>query len=258
MADTSSPSSSDSAAPPSKVGGKEFLPSDTVTNRFKNFYRMAVGSMSLEGQKKYWEDADERYSASDCKRCENYRDYLMNYSPIIRYMTENIQRLGGDVNSTNVRCRTCKTGMLGGFDHRYGIMICANWMDSRKMQEDVMAHEMVHAYDQSGSSDGFEAGGLFGSEFCSYGSRSGRGKTDEMRQQIRASNLSGECRWANEFFKNKIMAFTNHQQDCVRRRAVHSVKNRPNCPDEATATRVVDQVWHSCFRDTRPFDEIYR
>jgi mitochondrial inner membrane protease ATP23 len=147
MADTSSPSSSDSAAPPSKVGGKEFLPSDTVTNRFKNFYRMAVGSMSLEGQKKYWEDADERYSASDCKRCENYRDYLMNYSPIIRYMTENIQRLGGDVNSTNVRCRTCKTGMLGGFDHRYGIMICANWMDSRKMQEDVMAHEMVHAYD---------------------------------------------------------------------------------------------------------------
>jgi mitochondrial inner membrane protease ATP23 len=76
--------------------------------------------------------------------------------------------------------------------------------------------------------------------------------------QIRASNLSGECRWANEFFRNKIMAFTQHHQDCVRRRAVISVSKRPNCKDDVEATKVVNSVWESCFRDTRPFDEIYR
>ena len=129
------------------VGGAEFLSSDSLINRFKNFYRMATGSMSAAGQKQYWDDADTRYSEIDCKRCETDRDYLLRYSPIIRYMSDNIRRLGGDIGSHNMRCRTCKTGMLGGFDHKYGIMLCANYVDKRNMLEDVMAHEMVHAYD---------------------------------------------------------------------------------------------------------------
>lgn len=225
------------------VGGAEFLPSNTVINRFKNFYRMATGSMSSEGQKTYWADADARYSTVDCNRCESQRDYLLQYSPVIRYMSENIRRLGGDVNKSNIRCRTCTTGMLGGFDHRYGIMLCANYVDKQSMLEDVLAHEMVHAYDHLRFKTNLDHESDLRHVACS---------------EIRASNLSGECRWANEFFRNKIMAFTNHQQDCVRRRAVHSVKNRPNCPDEKAAERVVDEVWHSCFADTRPFDEIYR
>ena len=140
MADSSKPT-------PTSVGGADFLPSDTLSNRFKNFYRMFSGSMSSAGQKQYWEDADERYSKTDCKRCEDDRDYLLQYSPIIRYMTDNIRRLGGDLGRQNIRCRTCKTGMLGGFDHKYGIMLCANYVEKRNMLEDVMAHEMVHAYD---------------------------------------------------------------------------------------------------------------
>ena len=54
------------------------------------------------------------------------------------------------------------------------------------------------------------------------------------------------------------MAFTNHHQDCVRRRAIFSVMNRPNCKDDVQAAKVVNEVWESCFRDTRPFDEIFR
>jgi mitochondrial inner membrane protease ATP23 len=108
---------------------------------------MATNKMSEAGKKQYWEDADNRYSELDCKRCETDRDYLLRYSPIIRYMTDNIRRLGGEMNSSNVRFRTCKQGMLGGFDHKYGIMLCANYVEKRSMLEDVMAHEMVHAYD---------------------------------------------------------------------------------------------------------------
>lgn len=150
MADASDAANTGTPPPepsPAPVGGAEFLPSDTLTNRFKNFYRMATGSMSAAGQKRYWADADARYSAIDCRRCEEQRDYLLKYSPVIRYLTDNIRRLGGDVHSGNMRCRTCTTGMLGGFDHRYGIMLCANWVEKRSMMEDVMAHELVHAYD---------------------------------------------------------------------------------------------------------------
>jgi inner membrane protease ATP23 len=28
------------------------------------------------------------------------------------------------------------------------------------------------------------------------------------------------------------------------------------CPDKATAERVVNEVFESCFKDTRPFDEV--
>ncbi|KAI3604567.1 metalloprotease atp23 [Moniliophthora roreri] len=44
---------------------------------------------------------------------------------------------------------------------------------------------------------------------------------------------------------------------CVRRRAITSVTANPACPSEVVAEKVVNEVWESCFNDTRPFDEIY-
>lgn len=49
----------------------------------------------------------------------------------------------------------------------------------------------------------------------------------------------------------------NHQ-DCVRRRAILSVQQHPDCAgDAARAEKAVNEVWESCKADTRPFDEIY-
>lgn len=42
----------------------------------------------------------------------------------------------------------------------------------------------------------------------------------------------------------------------MRRRAIESVKANPACPNEAAAERAVNEVWESCFNDTRPFDEV--
>jgi hypothetical protein len=42
----------------------------------------------------------------------------------------------------------------------------------------------------------------------------------------------------------------------VRRRAILSVRANPACPDDATAEKAVNEVWESCFSDTRPFDEV--
>lgn len=76
--------------------------------------------------------------------------------------------------------------------------------------------------------------------------------------EIRASMLSGECRFAREFFTRGQWSVTQQLQECVRRRAALSVAARPSCKDDVQAVRVVDEVWESCFRDTRPFDEIYK
>lgn len=76
--------------------------------------------------------------------------------------------------------------------------------------------------------------------------------------EIRASSLSGECRWSREFFTRGQLRLTQQHQECVRRRAILSVAGRPSCKDDAQAAKVVNEVWESCFADTRPFDEIYR
>jgi inner membrane protease ATP23 len=70
--------------------------------------------------------------------------------------------------------------------------------------------------------------------------------------------LSGECRWAREFFTRRNWKLSQQFQDCVRMRAIMSVRARPRCKDDLQATKVVNEVWDSCFSDTRPFDEVYR
>lgn len=42
----------------------------------------------------------------------------------------------------------------------------------------------------------------------------------------------------------------------MRRRAILSVRANPMCANEAAAERAVNEVWESCFNDTRPFDEV--
>jgi mitochondrial inner membrane protease ATP23 len=130
----------------------------------------------------------------------------------------------------------------GGVAHDYGILLCANQLQSRSHLADTLAHEMVHAYDLNR----FEVDG-----------------ENDLRHaacmEIRASALSGECRFMREVVGNGQWGLTGKFQDCVRRRATLSVMARPACGgNREKAAGVVEQVWESCFRDTRPFDEIYR
>ena len=76
--------------------------------------------------------------------------------------------------------------------------------------------------------------------------------------EIRASSLSGECKFWNEFWRRGQRKFTYGHQECVKRRATTSVAARPGCKNDVEAAKMVNEVWDSCFADTRPFDEIYK
>ena len=89
-----------------------------------------------------------------CKRCEDWRDWLFEYSPVVRFMREHTAKLGGDLNAKNVQCRRCDSLPAGAaqlkkaaFHKDFGILLCANHLPNKGEQEDTMAHEMVHAYD---------------------------------------------------------------------------------------------------------------
>ncbi|RSH83234.1 Mitochondrial inner membrane protease atp23 [Apiotrichum porosum] len=174
----------------------------------------------------------------DWDRCEGWKKELMTTSPMIVFLLKHLKMAGCEFPSSAMQCHPCDPSRAGGFSPAHGILLCQNRVSSKKHMEDTLAHELIHAYDH-----------------CKF-------KVDWMNlrhhacTEIRAANLSGDCRWSREVQRGHY-AFSKQHQACVKRRAVLSVKDHPNCKSVEDAERAVNEVWDSCFKDTRPFDEIY-
>ena len=133
-----------------------YTPGEDSTTRWRNWFSLVTGQMTDEGKKQYRNDRDIRHEESDCKRCEKYRDHLLKYSkasirssrgkraknqgPIVRFMRENINKLGADINADNVYCQRCTVRKSGGFNPKFGIELCANEMRNQGHVEDTLAH----------------------------------------------------------------------------------------------------------------------
>ncbi|KAJ1922294.1 Mitochondrial inner membrane protease atp23 [Mycoemilia scoparia] len=173
-----------------------------------------------------------------CKRCEQWRDELLQSSPIVKFMKDHLSRSGYEITSENMPCTKCDESRSGGFSPEYGIDLCWNGFFSKDHMEDTMAHEMIHAYDHCN----FKVNWLnLEHHACS---------------EIRAASLSGDCRLLREL-KRGHYGFIKQHQKCVKRRAILSLLSNPSCKSKEDAERAVNKVFDSCFNDTRPFDEIY-
>ncbi|KAK9457995.1 Atp23p [Dipodascopsis uninucleata] len=199
-----------------------------------------TGSLDASEEKQYKEFAEQRTKLTECERCEDYRNWNLRFSPTVLFLKDHITKLGGKVGPQNIFCDHCDEYKAGGFSPDHGILLCQNHTYNKLHLEDTLSHELIHAYDEL----------KFHVDWMNL--------KHHACSEIRASNLSGECRFMNEFVRKLQLNFTRQHQICVRRRAILSVMGNPNCKDQEHAARVVDQVWDSCFNDTRPFDEIYR
>lgn len=245
MAETNASASPPIARPRPSLEQQQPKPDPSIYT-WSSFFSIMTGIASPQLRSSYFDIRDELNEVRDCARCEKDKKWLFSHSPIIRFLQTEISLLGpqdgsASISEKSVRCRRCTTSQSGGFDPEYGILVCANKLRNKGHLEDTLAHEMVHAYDHM------------------------RFKLDpfDLRHaacmEIRAATLSGECRFTREFFTRGQWNLTQQLQECVRRRAALSVAARPGCGgDDVKAARMVNEVWESCFRDTRPFDEIYR
>lgn len=245
------------------LNSKKGLPLDESWYTWSSFFSILTGRATPDETKRYFHARSLRHEAADCARCEQRREWLLEYSPVVRFMRENIQKLGADMDASTIECKRCDTMAAAGpsagyFNSDRGITLCANHLGTKGHQEDVMAHEMVHAYD-------YLRFKYDRTNLRHYACTEVRDQDSPWRfrwlinvTKIRASMLSGECRWIREFFNNGQYKFTGHFQDCVKKRAALSVQMSPHCKNEEQAKSVVAEVFESCFADTRPFDEIYR
>ncbi|KAI0323027.1 metalloprotease ATP23 [Amylostereum chailletii] len=182
---------------------------------------------------------DERVFTINRRSCERWRKELLNYSPSVVFMLKHLRLAGADVQPQDFPCTPCDLERSGGFSPETGsVVLCQGNFMNKKHMEHTMVHEMIHMYDHA----------KFNVDW--------RNLRHHACSEIRANSLSGDCSWLREIGRGKV-AFSKQHQACVRRRSVMSVAANPSCPDQAAAERAVNEVWESCFNDTRPFDEIY-
>lgn len=179
---------------------------------------------------------DGRFGTDQIKRYEKIRNELFESSPTIVFMLKQLERLNCGMTEQDVHCHVCDEQKSGGFHPDYGIMLCANKYLPRKTVENTISHEMIHAWDHC----------RFNVDWTNL--------MHHACSEIRASSLSGECRWTKELRAGNIAAFAKHHQECVKRRAVLSVASNPKCKSKEEAAAVVNRVFESCFNDTRPFE----
>lgn len=129
---------------------------DPQTKWWMNYFNILTGRMTAEGAFHYREARYRANEERDCKRCEEHRDWLLAFSPTVRFLNEKIAGLNGTLDASNIQCRRCPARLTedgevhrqsGGFSPAHGIMICANEVRDRKHLEDTLSHEMVHAWD---------------------------------------------------------------------------------------------------------------
>lgn len=199
-------------------------------------YRTGMG---LDQDEKLQYEHDYRAkSGLSINTCNEYRDWMLQYSPSVRFMIDHIRKLEGE--PPVIVCDTSDNLQGGGFHPDLGILLCSNHIRSKWQLEDILTHELVHAYDQL----------KFKVDLSNL--------KHHACTEIRASMLSGECRIMNEIRKTGLGSFGTKFQDCIKRRAVLSVSANDNCKNIEEAKKVVDTVWQSCFNDTRPFERVYR
>ena len=219
---------------------------------------------------------------------EQWADSLFKWSPMVRFMSRHLSLVSCDPqaprdhndpnSSPRIEIVTCPkdAGIAGGFSFdpenhfsKSGIIICANHILDKTHLEDTLAHEMIHWWDHCRFKVDWNNLRQHACSEVSYHVDRSLGVGiwkisyehafffSHLCRQIRAASLSGDCAFYREVFTrgNKYSSTKQHQV-CTRRRAVTSVATNPGCKSQEEAERAVDEVWKSCFGDTRPFDEV--
>lgn len=130
----------------------------------------------------------------------------------------------------------CDGAVSGGYMRGYGIDVCSNQITTQDGVNQVVIHELIHAYDDCRAAN-------LAWENCAHHACS----------EIRAGHLSGDCHFKRELLRVGFHRLRGHGSECVKRRVMKSVMANPHC-SESVARDAMETVWDTCYNDTQPFD----
>uniref|UniRef100_A0A7S3DJI5 Mitochondrial inner membrane protease ATP23 n=1 Tax=Palpitomonas bilix TaxID=652834 RepID=A0A7S3DJI5_9EUKA len=188
------------------------------------------------------------FFSSNSEACNKRRSKAL-MDPYVDFLLQAFEKAG--CGALSIECSNCGSmAATGGFiadnerhldpskaDKPRQIVMCENVPLSQGRFNNTLSHELIHAIDDCRAKMNWS----------------------DLRQhacsEIRASNLSGECKFWQEVFRGNFGIKKQHQA-CVKRRAALSVAMNPSCKDKEMAEMVVEEVFPQCFEDTVPFDRV--
>ncbi|GAM19196.1 hypothetical protein SAMD00019534_023710, partial [Acytostelium subglobosum LB1] len=134
-----------------------------------------------------------------------------------------------------IKCIPCNEPSFGYFEAGTGLLICNNVKTYSVTLRNTIVHEMIHAYDT-----------------CRY-DLDPNDCVHVACTEIRAANLSGDCKFSQEFGRG-FTGIYNHMPECTKRRAIKSLEAHPKCKQIAEVS--VLKAWDKCNPDYAPFTVI--
>lgn len=156
-------------------------------------------------------------------------------TPMVKFLKEHMEKAGCTLGDKFIQAVRCDRQVAGGYTRGIGIKVCSNHLNFQDEVNQVVIHELIHAYDD-----------------CRAANLNWANCAHHACSEIRASHLSGDCHYKRELLRG-FMKIRGHEQECVKRRAMKSLIDNPYCSEEA-AKDAMEAVWDICYNDTKPFD----
>ncbi|KAJ8623771.1 hypothetical protein MRB53_032301 [Persea americana] len=156
-------------------------------------------------------------------------------NPTVKFLREHLENAGCFVGEKFFKAVECDNHISGGYVPGQGILVCSNQMNIQDEVNQVVIHELIHAYDD-----------------CRAANLNWANCAHHACSEIRAGHLSGDCHYKRELLRG-FMKIRGHEQECVRRRVMMSMAGNPYC-SESAARDAMEAVWDVCYNDTKPFD----
>ncbi|KAL2941573.1 Mitochondrial inner membrane protease ATP23, partial [Bienertia sinuspersici] len=135
--------------------------------------------------------------------------------PMVKFLRENLEKSGCSIGDNFIKAENCEQKVSGGYARGLGIVVCSNHMSIQDEVDQVVIHELIHAYDD-----------------CTAKNLDWTNCAHHACSEIRAGHLSGDCHYKRELLRG-YMKIRGHEQDCVKRRVMKSVMNNPYCSEAA-------------------------
>ena len=81
------------------------------------------------------------------EKCESELDDITSRTPMVKFLLEALSKAGCPVKREFFEVQYCSQAVLGGFRPDQGVVLCHNNLMTRTDMENMLTHELVHAYD---------------------------------------------------------------------------------------------------------------
>ncbi|KAL5572227.1 hypothetical protein UlMin_021824 [Ulmus minor] len=122
-------------------------------------------------------------SGAQCngKTIKEYEDMIRRHlrTPMVKFLLEHLEKSGCEIGDSFIKAVNCTKKIAGGYARGEGILVCSNHMNFQDEVNQVVIHELIHAYDD-----------------CN----------------IRAGHLSGDCHYKRELLQGFVKTRGHEQQ----------------------------------------------